>query len=65
MQPAVEPGVLSTRVAPTVPATARDKPPERARQPHRLGEPRCLALDDGEGPLGGEVPRAESGAARS
>ena len=55
--------MLRTRHCPSVPADGPGQPPERAHQPHRLGQPGRLPVDDRERALRGEVTRAEPGAA--
>ena len=40
------------------------QPAERAHEPHRLGQPRRLAVEDVLGALGRVVARGEAGAAR-
>ena len=39
------------------------QPTERAHEPHRLGETRCLTIDHGSGALGSPIPRTEPCAA--
>ena len=46
-----------------VPASAPGQPAERVDEPHRLGQARGLAVEHDPGALGGEVARAEAGAA--